>query len=188
MLSNDIIEAAKERRTIFKFKDEDVSEESINTILETGRWAPSFANIQPWTFIVVRDEELKHELYEVARRITLFREGIEEAPVVIAVTVDQEAPVVIAVAVNQEEDPNHYIEAGAVATQNMALAAHSIGLASYWIGVFDVDKDKSSAEKDAKEILDIPEDYRLISLLPIGKKGHERTSERKDLDEIVIRK
>jgi len=176
MLSNDIIEAAKERRTIFKFKDEDVNEESINTILETGRWAPSFANIQPWTFIVVRDEELKHELYEVARRITLFREGIEEAPVVIAV------------AVNQEEDPNHYIEAGAVATQNMALAAHSIGLASYWIGVFDVDNDKSSAEKDAKEILDIPEDYRLISLLPIGKKGHERTSERKDLDEIVIRK
>jgi len=176
MNTNEVIEATKERRTIFKFNDENVSKESINTILEAGRWAPSFANIQPWKFLVIRKEETKKELFEIAQRITLFREGI------------QEAPVVIAVAVNQEEDPNHYVEAGAVATQNMALAAHSLGLSSYWIGVFDVDKDKNSAEKDAKEILDIPEDYRLISLLPVGKSDQERSSERKDLEEIVVRR
>ncbi|MBS3736729.1 MAG: nitroreductase family protein [Candidatus Bipolaricaulota bacterium] len=175
MESNEVLETIKERRSIFKYKEEDVSSEQIETILEAGRWAPSFANLQPWNFVVVRDQDKKKELYEIARRITLFREGLEEAPVVIAVAVDQEA------------DPNHFVEAGAVASQNMALAAHSIGLSSYWIGVFDIDAEKNSAEKDVIEALDMNEDARVISLLPVGKPDQERTSERKDLEEIVIK-
>ena len=176
MKSNKVLEAVKERRSIFKYNGEDVSKEEVNSILEAGRWAPSFANLQPWKFIVIRNEETKHKLYQLARRVTLFREGIEEAPVVIAV------------AVNAEEDPNHYVEAGAVASQNMALAAHSLGLSSYWIGVFDVDEEKKSAEKEAKRILELPEEFRLISLLPVGKSNQVRTSERKNLEEIVVRK
>lgn len=176
MHPNKIIEAIKERRSIFKFKDEDISKDSVDTILEAGRWAPSFANLQPWQFVVVRDKELQDQLHEIAQRVTIFREGLEEAPVIIAV------------ASNQYEDPSHFVEAGAVATQNMALAAHSLGLSSYWIGIFDFDEEKKSAEKEAKEILDLPEDYRIISLLPVGKADHERTSERDELEEIVIRK
>ncbi|MFP4136417.1 MAG: nitroreductase family protein [Candidatus Acetothermia bacterium] len=175
MESNQVLEAIKERRSKFKYKEEDVSSEQIETILEAGRWAPSFANLQPWKFVVVRDQEKKKQLHEIARRITIFREGIEEAPVVIAVAVDQAA------------DPNHFIEAGAVASQNMALAAHSLGLSSYWIGVFDVEAEKNSAEKDVIKALDLNDDARVISLLPVGKSDQERTSERKDLEEIVIR-
>jgi len=175
MESNDVLKTIKERRSIFKYKDEDVSEEDLETILEAGRWAPSFANLQPWNFVVVKDPETKEKLYKIARRITLFREGIEEAPVVIAVAVDQ------------ENDPNHFVEAGAVASQNMALAAHSLGLSSYWVGTFDIDDEKSSAERDVREVLDLSDDARVISLLPVGKPDQTRTSERKDLEEIVIR-
>jgi len=175
MKSNEVLKTIKERRSIFKYKEEEISDEDIETILEAGRWAPSFANLQPWNFILVKDKETKKELYKIARRITLFREGIEEAPVVIAVAVDQEA------------DPNHFVEAGAVASQNMALAAHSLGLSSYWIGTFDIDSEKNSAEKDVKEVLNLGDDARVISLLPVGKPDQTRTSERKDLDEIVIR-
>ena len=175
MESKDVLKTIKERRSIFKYKDEDVSEEDLETILEAGRWAPSFANLQPWNFVVVKDPETKEKLYKIARRITLFREGIEEAPVVIAVAVDQ------------ENDPNHFVEAGAVASQNMALAAHSLGLSSYWVGTFDIDDEKSSAERDVREVLDLSDDARVISLLPVGKPDQTRTSERKDLEEIVIR-
>ncbi|MCF7891075.1 nitroreductase family protein [Candidatus Bipolaricaulota bacterium] len=175
MESNEVLKTIRERRSIFKYKDEDVSNENIDTILEAGRWAPSFANLQPWNFVVVKDKETKKKLYKIARRITLFREGIEEAPVVIATAVDQEA------------DPNHFVEAGAVASQNMALAAHSLGLSSYWIGVFDIDSEKNSAEKDVIEVLGLSDDARVISLLPVGKRDQERTSERKDLEEIVTR-
>ena len=54
MDSNKVLETIKERRSIFKYKDEDVSEEDVNTILEAGRWAPSFDYLQPWHLIVVR--------------------------------------------------------------------------------------------------------------------------------------
>ncbi|MEJ2242146.1 MAG: nitroreductase family protein [Candidatus Bathyarchaeota archaeon] len=47
------------RRSIRKFKDEDVSEEVLNNILEAGRLAPSATNNQPWYFVVVRDEKGK---------------------------------------------------------------------------------------------------------------------------------
>lgn len=176
MKSNSVIETIKERRSIFRFKDEEVDQDSIETILEAGRWAPSFANLQPWKFVVVQDEDIKGKLHELAAKITLFREGLEEAPVVFAVAVDE------------EEDPDHYIEAGAVATQNMALAAKSLGLSSYWIGLFDIENGRGSAEEEAKEVLEIPDNYRLISLLPVGISDQKKHGERKDLEDIVIRK
>lgn len=176
MKNNSVLDAIRERRSKFRFKDEEVGEDAIESILEAGRWAPSFANLQPWKLIVIQDEELKKELYELAGKITLFREGLEEAPVIFAVAVDQ------------EEDPDHYIEAGAVATQNMALAAHSLGLASYWVGLFDINEDRKSVEKEARSTLGLSEQYRLISLLPVGKSDQKKTGERKELEEIVIRK
>ncbi len=176
MKNNSVLDAIRERRSKFRFRDEEVGENAIESILEAGRWAPSFANLQPWKLIVIKDEKLKEKLYEIAGKITLFREGLEEAPVIFAV------------AVNQEEDPDHYIEAGAVATQNMALAAYSLGLASYWIGLFDIEEARKSVEKEARSILGLSEQYRLISLLPVGKSDQKKTGERKDLDEIVIRK
>jgi nitroreductase len=66
------------------------------------------------------------------------------------------------------EDPYHFVEAGAAATQNMALAAHSLGLYSCWIGVFDVTNQKKSSENNVKKILEIPENQRVIALLPVG--------------------
>ncbi len=57
----------------------------------------------------------------------------------------------------------------AVATQNMALAARSLGLASYWVGVYQIRNGRGSVENELKKLLDIPVEYRLISLLSIGK-------------------
>ena len=176
MKSNEVLKTIKKRRSIYKYNDEEVSKEEIDTVLEAGRWAPSFANLQPWKFVVIRDSETKKRLHKIAQRVTIFREGVEQAPVVIAVVT------------NQEEDPSHYVEAGAVASQNMALAAHSIGLSSYWIGVFDVASEKDSAEKNVKEVLDLSKDERVISLLPLGRTNQVRTGERKDLEEMVIRR
>ncbi len=174
MKENEVVEAIRERRSVYSFTDEDVSDEELETILEAGRWAPSYANLQPWKFIVIEDEEIKEEMYEIARSVTIFRGGIKNAPKLIAV------------AVNSAEDPRHFIEAGAVATQNMALAAQSLGAASYWVGVFDLNEERGSAEQRARKALDLPDDYRLIALMPIGKSEQKVTKERKDLEEIVV--
>lgn len=85
-----------------------------------------------------------------------------------------DASAVIAVCVNPKEDPDHYVEDGAIAIQNMALVTQSLGLASYRIGTYQVHGAKTAAEDELKELLDIPGNYKLIALVPIGKPAVEK--------------
>ncbi len=173
MKQNKILDAIRNRRSRFHFKDEEVDMEDVKTILEAGRWAPSFGNSQPWEFVVISDEELMEKLSKIAERVTIFSERIKDAQYMIAVAVDP------------DKDSYHFVEDGAVASQNMALAAYSLGLGTYWIGIYDRDNKRKSAERDAKKLLNLPEDYRLISLLPIGKPEREAQSKRKDLKDTI---
>jgi len=56
---NEVLKAIKNRRTIRRFKPNPIDEEMLQMILEAGRWAPSFSNLQPWRFIVIKDQGLK---------------------------------------------------------------------------------------------------------------------------------
>jgi len=153
-MTNPVLDAIKNRRSIPRFKSTQIEEKKIEAILEAGRWAPSWLNKQPWSFIVITDKGIKEQLSESVP--TALVEGLKEAPVCIAVVV------------NTTEDPYHFIEDGAAATQNMALAAHSLGLHSYWIGIFDLENQRKSSEARVKQILQIPKTHRVISILPIG--------------------
>lgn len=59
-----LLYVAKHRRTCRNFSDQAVSEEQINLILEVARWAPSGANSQPWSYIVVRDSNVRRKLFD----------------------------------------------------------------------------------------------------------------------------
>lgn len=173
MIENEVLIAIKERRSILRFRPEPVEDEEIQAILEAGRWAPSCGNSQPWEFIVVKDEATRQKISDVAGRVTLARKGIEGAPALIVTCVDP------------GKDSSHFVEDGAVATQNMALAAQSLGLASYWVGIYSPRNLKGSPEEDVKKILNIPQEYRVIAFLPIGKPAYDMEKERKRLREIV---
>jgi nitroreductase len=171
---NPILEAIKNRRSVARFESTQVEDDKVETILEAGRWAPSWLNKQPWSFTVVKDRKIREQLSEVVP--TAYVQGLKEAPVCIAVTVDA------------EEDPYHFVEDGAVASQNMALAAYSLGLQSSWIGVFDLKGQKNSAEAKVKQILEVPKKHRMIALLAIGQVKFEvPKKERKELRHIVYK-
>ncbi|MEM2092225.1 MAG: nitroreductase family protein, partial [Candidatus Bathyarchaeia archaeon] len=76
-----------ERRSIRKYRDEPIPEEILERILEAGRLAPSAANRQPWSFIVVKDKGVKSELVDACRG----QRFIGEAGAVIAVLGDPNA-------------------------------------------------------------------------------------------------
>lgn len=59
------LELAKTRRSIRKFKPDPVADSNIDKILEAARWAPSGFNMQPWEFVVVKDQQLKNQILEV---------------------------------------------------------------------------------------------------------------------------
>ena len=172
-MTNPTLETIKNRRSVLRFETTKIGEEKIQAILEAGRWAPSWLNKQPWRFIVVTDPAIKESLSEFVP--TVFKLGVREAPVCIVVSVDP------------SEDPFHFIEDGAVATQNMALAAQSLGLGSCWIGIFRLEKEKKSSEEKIKDVLEIPKTHRVISLLPIGIPKYVREKDRKELSQLVYR-
>jgi nitroreductase len=171
-MGNEVLDAIVQRRSIYQFKPEAVPTEKITSILEAGRWAPSYANTQPWEFITVTDSKLKQEVAEIAKDTMTGHAGIEGAQAIIATCVDP------------EKDQYHYIEDGAVATQNMALAAHSLGLATYWVGILSPANERKSVEHRIKQVLSIPERIRVISLLPIGVPAYTIEKQRKRLEDI----
>jgi nitroreductase len=171
-MTNLVLEAIKDRRSATRFESTRVEDDKLDAILEAGRWAPSWLNRQPWSFIVIKDRSTRQQLSEVVP--TAFVQGLKEAPACIAVIV------------NPEEDQYHFVEAGAVASQNMAIAAYSLGLQSSWIGVFDLKDQKNSGESKVKQILEVPRKHRVIALLPVGYGKNEiPKKERKALRQLV---
>lgn len=70
-------EAIQSRRSIRKYKSDDVPDDLVEQMLEAARLAPSAGNSQPWRFIVARDEKVRHEIC----RILSNQRFIEQAPV-----------------------------------------------------------------------------------------------------------
>lgn len=175
----DLLSVIQGRRSVLRFKPDPIPEEDLRKILEAGRWAPSYANSQPWKFIVVRNPQTIKALGSVVERVLIFRPG----RVALTAAGLGEAPVVIAVVVAPAKDPLHHLEAGAAATQNMALLAHALGYASFWAGVAG----RKEVEREIKKLLGIPRHMRVVALLPLGKPAYEpEPGQRLPLSELVV--
>lgn len=172
MLENEVLKTIQDRKMVFKFKDEPLEEDQINAVLQAGCWTETYGKREPRQFIVVSDEEKKQNLYKLTERITSFTAGIKDAPVTIAIAVSSGGA-------------THFVEEGAGAAHNMALAAHSIGLGSYWLNVYDLESKPDSVEAEAKKLLGLPEDMRLTYLLPLGKPAQMREETRARLEDVV---
>jgi nitroreductase len=166
---NPVLKTIKERRSINRFKPDDIPEDKLEAILEAGRAAPSWTDTQPWKFIVVKNPETRRKLTELSLTVTGI--GIKEAPVDIVIVVDPKV------------DPYRHVEDGAAATQNMSLAAQSLGLGSFWVGV----PEKGLSADRIKKLLGIPKSHRVISILPIGVPALTPSKTGKTLSEIVYK-
>ena len=149
----DVLEAIKNRRSIRTFKNEDISSETVEKLIDAARWAPSAGNIQPWEFIIVKNSEVKRRLAEAA----LNQKFVEEAPIVIVVCADESRSFK---GYGLRGKSLYCIQDTAAAIQNIHLAACSLGLATCWVGAFK--------EEDVRKILDVPDGVRPVALVPVG--------------------
>lgn len=149
----DVLEAIKGRRSIRAFKNVDVSEETVERLIDAARWAPSAGNIQPWEFIVVRTHEIKRKLAEAA----LGQSFIEEAPVVIVACANEVRSVQ---GYGMRGKTLYCIQDTAAAIQNIHLAAYAMGLGTCWVGAF--------REEEAVKVLKTPAGIRPVAIIPVG--------------------
>ena len=80
----EVTEAIQGWRSIRKYKEEAVAEEKLRKILEAGRRAPSWENVQPWHFLVIEDGGMKEKLVLLAKG----QRFLAKAPVIVGVCGD----------------------------------------------------------------------------------------------------
>jgi len=173
LVENPTLGAIRERRSVRNFTSDPVTDQQLQAILEAGRWAPSKRNSQPWDFVVVRDAQSRTEIGNILKRITSAWAGFASAPALIVVAVDK------------SRDPQHFVEDGAIAAQNLCLAAQSLGLGSSWAGIYAKRARKGSVEYALKALLSMPRSHRIIAVVPIGVAAHELKGSRRPLAEMV---
>lgn len=158
----------KERRSIREYQKKLPSKTDIEKILDSGRWAPSGLNNQPWRFMVV-EESRKDGLSE----FTKYGDIIKNAPMAICVLMD------IADSYNREKD----IMAIGACIQNMILKAHSMGLGTCWLGEI------LNKKKDVVNYLGLDEDLELMAVITVGYPDEEIIKgRRKPLKSLIIKK
>ena len=157
-----VFEAIRKRCSVRSFLDRPIDEAVLISVLEAGRLAPSAKNRQEWRFIVVKDSELRRRIGAAANGQSF----VGEAPLVVV------ACAVVDGYVMSCGQPSYPIDV-AIALDHISLAAVELGLGTCWIGAFNEDK--------VKEILEIPEEVRVVELMPIGYPVHQNKREKNRL-------
>lgn len=158
-----LLEILKERRSIRKFQDKEVEREKIDIILKGALLSPSSKSRRPWEFVAVTDKDILRKLSQCRGKSSQFLAG---APLGIVVIADSEACDV-------------WIEDSSITAIIMQLSAQDIGLGSCWIQVRErLHSDDVKAEDYIKQVLGIPEKYKVECIVAIGypaevKKPHD---------------
>jgi len=174
---SDFMEIIKGRRGIRRYQDREIPQEDLNQILEAIRWSPSWANTQCWEVIVIRDSVIKQKFQEILSAGNVATKAIGEAPVVISLCGKLQSAGYKRGQATTKFGDWFMFDLG-IATQNLCLAAHNLNLGTVIVGLFDHDK--------AKEILELPEGYEVVALVPLGYPAQEVSAPpRKEIDEFV---
>jgi nitroreductase len=163
----DVFEAIQKRRSIRLFVRRAIEPEKLQRVLEAGRLAPSARNMQNWRFISVHDQNLRNKLMDASK--TQYFVG--QAPAVIVGCGTMTDYVMSC-------GQHAYSINVAIAMTQMMLQAVEEGLGTCWVGAFD--------EEKVKELLSIPEDTRVVGLLPIGYPGEKPDARTRNPYEEVI--
>jgi len=175
----EVLEAIRTRRSIRRYKDTPVDDRTIELVLEAARWAPSWTNTQCWRFIVVRDSNIKAELANILGD-NKATDAIRSAPVVIVACAEigksgyygGETPAT-------DKGDYWFMFDVALAMQNLVLAAHSLGLGTVHVGLFDA--------KKVAHLLEVSQGFCVVSMTPLGYPDQEpKIRPRKELSEIVF--
>ena len=153
-----MIELVRKRRSIRSYSKKPVDRQSLDLLVETLLRAPSSRNINPWEFIVVDDPALLQQLSAAKAHGSTFLKG---APLGIVICAD-----------GTKSDV--WVEDCAIAAILVQMTAESLGLGSCWIQIRQRPHDgDTTAEAYIQELLGLPEQIRVESIISIGH-PHER--------------
>ncbi len=199
----ELLEVIQNRRSIRKFKPDEVPEEYIHQLIEAGRLAPSGTNLQPARYIVIKSEEARTKLKDFTPL-----PFVSAAPAIIACCVDtnsitstgermkelKEAQAFVDTPLNNADENYNkgkqsidtaslkaYLNLNvAIAIDHITLRATDLGLGSCWVMMFDKEK--------VKALLNLEDRYDVLALLPIGYPDQTpKQRPRLDYNEVLLK-
>lgn len=153
-MNNEVLQNIKTRRSIRKYKAEQIKEDELQAVLEAGTYAPSGRGMQSPLLVAVQDKAAMKQIVKMNAAVM----GTDSNPYYDAPTV---------VLVFAPVDRTTWLEDGSCVLDTMMLAAHSIGLGSCWIHrereMFDTEEGKALMKQWG-----VPENYKGIGALALG--------------------
>lgn len=141
------------RRSIRAYSGQPVAEADVESLLQAGMAAPSASNRKPWHFVVVTDRATLQAL----ARAHPFGRMIGQAGLGIAVCGD---PAV----------SDWWVQDCTAATENILVAVAGLGLGGVWLGCHG----RPEREQAVRDVLGIPSEIGVLSLLSIGHPAEEK--------------
>jgi len=176
-------EVIEKRRAYRSLEGVEITDEMVEELAKTAQLTASCFNNQPWNFVFVDDEKMLENMKDVMMQ---GNEWTRNASLIIGVfsKVEDDCEV--------QKRKYHLFDTGQ-ASAFLQLKATEMGLVAHPIAGFD--------GADAKELLEIPDEYTLITLIIVGKHSdsmvdilsedqietEKERPEREDLDEFVYR-
>lgn len=148
----EVREAILTRRSIRHYRQIVISEEDKKRILQAGLAGPSAANARPICFIAIDDKKQIEALAKTNR----YGKVIAEAMFVVAVVADLTLAI--------ESCPDYWVIDGAIAGQNMILAAKERAIGSCWIGQYPQEEKMTITQT----FFNLPESIRVHSIITFG--------------------
>lgn len=193
---SDLLNLIQSRKSVRKYSDKHISDEDLRKILEAGRLAPSWMNVQSWKFILVKSQENKDLLSE----LSIGQKQVKNADAVIVCVADTSAweEAKITHIVNPALNPVMQCE-NAVTIRTleqviypvsyMMLEAESLGISSCIIGAFgsEITNILPEVYTKVKKVLNLNENQIISTMITLGyEEEHKDTvKQRKDFDEVV---
>ena len=148
----ELFDVMLKRRSVRKFKDEDITKEQLDKILQAGLLAPTSMNRKPCNFMVIENTETLEKLSEAKDHGADLIKGANKAIAVIADTLVADT----------------WIEDSSIALTYMHLMATDLGLGSCWVQIHLRSRDGVDAEGIVRDILKIDDHYSVVGILALG--------------------
>ena len=154
---NELLQLMLQRRSIRKYTGEPIPEDKLKLILQAGLASATSKNRKPWEFVVIQQKEVLQTLAKCRAGAAKMLETAGCAVVVFADTL---------------VTPDVWVEDCSIAVSNMHLMADALGLGSCWIqGRCREAENGQTTEEFCRELLGVPENYKLEAILSVGVPG-----------------
>ncbi|MDF1574660.1 MAG: nitroreductase family protein [Bacteroidales bacterium] len=139
-----------DRRSIRRFTGRKIERSEIKALLTAAMYAPSAVNRQPWHFVVIDEPRLMEKIMEIHPHARM----LQSASHALVVCGDEQL---------QHDDGYGVVDCGA-ATQNILLAAHTLGLGACWVGLHPREERKRSFSR----LLQLPSHVFPFAMVALG--------------------